>query len=152
MNQYNTFTYLISSANRLSGTCNDCEIEIGPVSENYDKFYCKCIGFNFNVDVLTNDTSGNPHPAMLNLVVEDFADNGYSTSFKSNQMPIAWISCDNANGFLSSGEGAQFLCKNLRQKRRLKFKLYGESMTLLNPAHLVATSNWFAVLLFQPII
>jgi hypothetical protein len=152
MNQYNTFTYLISSVDRVSGDCNDCEIEIGPISEDYDKFYCKCIAFNFNVDVLTADDLANPHPAMLNLVVEDFADNGYSTSFKSNQMPIAWISCDDANGFLSSGEGAHFQCHNLRQIRRLKFKLYGESMTLLNAEHLVATSNWFAVLLFQPII
>lgn len=32
MDTHNTFTYFISSVNRVTGAeCNDCEIDIGPI-------------------------------------------------------------------------------------------------------------------------
>lgn len=53
---------------------------------------------------------------------------------------------------MNSGEGAHFIVKNLRQKRRIRFRLYNDVMVPENGTYTTATTNWSCVLLFKPII
>jgi hypothetical protein len=153
MNDHNNITYFISSVNRISGDAWNCEIELGPVGENFDNFYCKCIGFNMNANTLQAG-----HPINYILVAENLSENGYKTyqagtnNLENNEMPIAWLNTDNANSIMQSGEGSQFVIKNLRQKRRIRFTFRDENLTIedgtyFNGSHI---TEWSCILLLHP--
>lgn len=145
-------TYFISSVNRASGDAYDCYINIGPIGENFDKYYCKCIAFNMNVNTLVAG-----HPQTYTLVVSDLAENGYRTfasgtnSLLNNEMPIAWLNCDNTGSVMASGEGAHFIVSNLRQQRRIRFRVCDDLLNFEDGTYFNGT-EWNCVLLLEPII
>lgn len=161
----NIITYFISSVNRTSDSSGayNCFIELGPLGENYDNFYCKCISLNMNVNTLQAN-----HPVTYILVADDLAENGYKTyggtnNLSNNQIPLGWINTDNTNAIMQSGEGSQFKVKNLRQKRKIRFRFCDEQLVfegehedpvtagLFNYTYFDADTEWNCVLLLQPI-
>jgi hypothetical protein len=153
MNDCNsTFTYFITSVNNVSGgECNDCLIDLGPIGENYDSYYCRCIAFNMNVDTLVANG-----PTLYYLVADDLAENGYNThaagteSLTNRQCVLGWMTND-TDGSMNTGEGAHFIIKNLRQKRRIRFRLYNEQFIPADGTYVQAATVWSCVLLLKPI-
>lgn len=152
-NPYNTFTYFISSANRVTGTeCNDCEIEIGPIGDNYDEYYVQCVAFCMNVNTLV---AGGP--TIYYLVADDLAENGYKSylagtnNLTNRQIVLGWLTNNPTSGIMNSGEGAHFIIKNLRQKRRIRFRLYNDLLQPEDGTYTQATTNWSCVLLLKPL-
>ena len=152
MHEHNTITYFVSSVNRVSGTeCNDCDIIIGPVSENYDSYFCECVSFHINVTSLAAN-----HPDTYYLVADGLAENGYKThapgtnSLKSDQIVLGWSNNDPNNTF-SSKSGSKFIIKNLRQRRQIRFRLYNGQLQPEDGTYTQATTNWSCILLLTPI-
>ena len=153
---YNTFTYFISSINRVSGTeCHDCEIEIGPVSENYDSYYCECISFNMEISTILQSINAWD---TYYLVADRLAENGYNTraagttSLQSDQFILGSITVEPANhSYLRSDTRTKFIIKNLRQKRRIRFRLYGSNLQPENGVYTQPDTDWSCVLLLTPI-
>jgi hypothetical protein len=67
-------------------------------------------------------------------------------------MPIAWLNTDNANSIMQSGEGSQFVIKNLRQKRRIRFTFRDENLNIEDGTYFNGThaTEWSCILLLHP--
>jgi len=145
MNNIHTFTYAISSHSGTGALANDKIIDIGPLRENYDTYYVKCIGFTINGSTLLS-ASGFYH-----LVVDDWAENGYY-GLQSNQAIVATLNTVASIATMTTGEGSHFIVKNMRARRQIRFRLYTPQLTPVPNAQVQATTYWNALFLFTPII
>lgn len=145
MNTFQTFTYSISSTQGEGTLANDKIINIGPLRENYENYYVKCIGFSINSATLISPSG------FYHLVVEDFAENGYY-GLQSNQAILGTLSTGTNIGVMTTGEGSHFLVKNMRSRRQIRFRLYGPDLQPVPDGEIRDTTFWTALLLFTPIV
>ncbi len=145
MNTFQTFTYSISSTQGTGNLANDKIIDIGPLRENYDNYYVRCIGFSINSSTLTTPSG------FYHLVADDLAENGYY-GLQSNQCILGTLSTGTNIGVMTTGEGSHVIVKNMRAKRQIRFRLYGPDLLPVPNAQIQATTFWTALLLFTPII
>ena len=84
-------------------------------------------------------------------MADDLAENGYFSGLSSNQCILGTLT-KGPNGIMTSGEGSHIRIKNMRQRRNIRFRLYGPDMQPVDPTEFGAGCYWSCVLLFTPII
>jgi len=148
MNNFQSFTYTItSSSGDINGsTAEDVNIEIGPLKENYEYYYVECTSF-----CITGNTLFNPSQ-YFHLVADNLSENGYFSGLNNNQCILGSLNTNTNICLMTSGEGSHILVKNMRQKRNIRFRLYGPNMTPINASECTDGTYWSATLLFTPIM
>lgn len=148
MQNTQSFTYVISSANAVSGDAENCYIDLDPLPQNYEWYSVQCTGFIMNCESLAVG-----HPQYVLLVADDLAEDGYYQGFDSNQCVLSYLNTDDTISQMTSGEGSLFKVKNFRQKRRIHFSLYEPDLTpMAGVVDDSATTYWCISLLFTPIL
>jgi hypothetical protein len=145
MNTLQTFTYAISSVSGIGALANDEIIDIGPLRENYDSYYVKCIAFTINGSTLLSPAG------FYHLVADDWAENGYY-GLRSNQAILATLNTVASIASMTSGEGSHFIVKNMRVRRQIRFRLYLPTLLPVPNNQVQGTTQWNALFLFTPII
>ena len=148
MNSQQSFTYTITSATNdpTGANAEDVTIDIGPLKENYEYYYVQCTAFG-----ITASTLAAPR-FYYHLVADNLTENGYFAGLKNNQCILGSL-VTNANiGIMTSGEGSHILVKNMRQKRQIRFRLFGPDMLPIPAAQCPDGTYWSATLLFTPIM
>ena len=149
MENMHSFTYTISSANATSGNAEDCYINLRPLPYNYEYYNVQCTGFIMNCESMDQATM----PNYVHLVADDLAENGYYQGFDSNQCIVSYLLTDANISQMTSGEGSIFRVKNMRQQRRIRFRLYAPDLTPLSGVVDDSdTTYWCISLLFSPVI
>ena len=148
MNTLQSFTYTITSASGdIDGTsAEDVTIPIGPLKENYEYYYVQCTSFG-----ITSTTLSGASP-YYHLVADDLAENGYFAGLNNNQCNLGTLYTVVNIGCMASGEGAHIMVKNMRQRRQIRFRLYGPGMQPIPASQCPNGTYWSATLLFTPIV
>ena len=148
MNTLQSFTYTITSASGdIDGlTAEDVTINIGPLRETYEYYYVSCTSFGITTNSLTGAS------AYYHLVADDLAENGYFAGLNNNQCILGTLYTTVNIGCMTSGEGSHIKVKNMRQKRQIRFRLYGPDMQPIDTAQCTDGTYWSATLLFTPIM
>lgn len=145
-----SFTYTLSSGEGEGTLANDLTFELLPLKENYDVYMVQCTNF-----AITTSNLVTPEP-YYHLVADDFAENGYFIGLNNNQCILGTLNTSNNVATMTHGEGSVFIVKNMRGRRRVRFRLYTPSLQVVPDAQLLPASGrvvyWTATLLFTPII
>ncbi len=132
----NSFTYIISSNDRINDTAeltNTYDIDFGGFHENYESYHIEVL------NVMLTENTAQAASITLLLVANDLADNGYfcTASLNSSRNPaltkptiIAIIPLTaNVDMYNSGSGGISFIVKNCRFKRKIRFKLINRDYT-----------------------
>ena len=135
MSKFNSFTYIISSNDRVNsvGTnTNTYDIDFGGFHSNCNDYHIEIL----NVLLSENTLQSN---SMLLLVANDLADIGYFCPASFNPSKNAGIVrptiiglvplLANIDMFNSGSGGISFVVKNIRVKRRIRFKILKQDYT-----------------------
>lgn len=156
MEKTESFTYFISSNNKISGVgCYNCDINIGPVGMDYDTYLVECTNITLNTGTL--DPGIITESDYYFLVADNLAEHTYNTyatgtnSFNSSQIILGAVRThSNANECIYT-KGTQFIVKNLKQVRRINFKLYDVKFTEEDGSYTTNDTIWTCTLLFTPL-
>ena len=135
MSHFNSFTYIISSSDRTNsiGTnTNTYDIDFGGFNSNCNDYSIEIL----NVLLSENTLQAN---SMLILVANDLADIGYFCPASLNSSKNAGLVrptiigliplLANIDMFNSGSGGISFIVKNIRIKRRIRFKILLQDYT-----------------------
>ena len=86
------------------------------------------------------------------LVADNLTENGYFSGLNSGQCILGTLTTNNNFGIMASGEGSHIIVKNMRQKRRIRFRLYGPDMKPIPSTETPIGNYWTCTLLFTPIL
>ena len=135
MSQFHSFTYIISSSDRTNsiGTnTNTYDIDFGGFNSNCNDYSIEIL----NVLLSENTLQAN---SMLILVANDLADIGYFCTASLNSSKNSGLVKPTIIGFVpllanidmfnSGSGGISFVVKNIRIKRRIRFKILKQDYT-----------------------
>lgn len=124
-NTHKSFTYTITNKG-ADGSANDCYITLPPIHDNYNRYFVDVI--DFSVD---NSTIDSGSVRYINLYSFNWAENGYGGyNSQTDRMIVCSPYIRNANEpSLYSGDGAVFMISNMKQSRRVRFKMYEATQT-----------------------
>ena len=164
MSQFQSFTYIISSndrVNSIGALTNTYDIDFGGFFSNSNDYHIEI--FNVLLSEFTNEGD-----KMLILVANDLADIGYfcPRSLSSSTNPalvrptiIGLIPLMAGADMINSGSGGiSFVVKNIRMQRRIRFKLLKRDYTdavnnvNINIGNTIETeTKWYVTMRVTPI-
>jgi hypothetical protein len=149
--QYETFSYIISTANRVSGDDYNPVIELHPISDKYSNYFVRCNAIKGNRYKNTSSTNNNT-PL---VAIENFYDTGYGGfPYNNNKsfLGMLWGESTESRIQVSNPNGSQSIgfIKNFKSVRRILITYYNHQFINLQ-AGLEADYNIFISLLITPI-
>jgi hypothetical protein len=149
--QYETFSYYISSVNKVSGDQYEYEIDIPPINDNYSEYFVNC-------NMLMADRFQNTLGAATYytvVAVENLFDNGYGGFPKNHNKYILGYIFGTTNTSIQqenpSGDYAIFKLKNIKKSRRIKISYYNLYLDQITSINLSPTHKLMIHLLITPI-
>ena len=147
------FSCYITSADKLSGTVEDCIIKMPYINIQYKKLMVHVKELTINGDSITSNAQVGE---VVSLLGYDLADDGYQSN---NRKAITFISLPrsgSANSYGHCDNGCQFICDNFSNKL-ITFQMITQTDVLLSDAHGSVsfdngeTTNWILHILVYPI-
>lgn len=135
--QYETFSYFLSTVNRISGDQYESVIEFGPLSDNYSEYFVQCNAIYG--DHMKGVSSNNMK--QTTVAVENLYDTGYGGfPFQPNLHILGYFygnSSIGQNGDViqetnATGDYSIGIIKNMKHKRQIKISYYNSSFRKLS--------------------
>ena len=161
MSQFQSFTYIISSNDRTNSTgtnTNTYDIDFGGFYSNCNDYYIEILNVLFSENTLQSNS-------MLFLVANDLADVGYFCPASMNSSKNSGLVkptiiglvplLANIDMFNSGSGGISFVVKNIRIKRRIRFKIilqdYTDAISGTDINIAGAETKWYVTMRVTPI-
>lgn len=121
--QYESFSYFVTSANRISGDQYEYEIVFPIISDNYSEYFfqCNCLILDYK-----KITSGNSGSRYFAVCCENLFSNGYGGVPRSNKYILGYVNGTPNQPLIlpelcPSGDYYCGMVRNMKQPRRVKF-------------------------------
>ena len=139
----NSFTYNITSVTNLQDFANDVTLDVGPFYGEYTEYEMKCTNFLIAATEITNISE------YALLVVDNWAENGYSQGLESNQLIVCSFRTNIAKNRIL--DESIFTVKNMRQKRSVRFRFYDNFLKPLPDTISGVLATWVLTFIVTPI-
>ena len=142
--KYESFSYSISSNQIVEGTPNNGVVEIAPIYDSYNEYFV-------DVKIIQQTQNLIAIDEYVLLYCEGWSETEYSPYGQIIGGLVDATAAANRFDSNPSSDNAVFRIKNMRQKRRIKFKIRYNDLTMTPNNILSAGYSWYINCLITPI-